>query len=132
MSPPLSRESLGEYRSQLRRRHAQLRQKIRGELLQADHERYVDLANQVHDPGDESVADLLSDVGLANIDQDVNELREVEYALERIATGAYGICVDCAADIDRDRLLAQPAACRCRACQAAYERTHAGGVHSKL
>ena len=132
MSPPLNREELSEYRNRLRRRHAELRQEIRGELLQADSDRYVDLANQVHDPGDESVADLLSDLDLAGIDQDVNELRDVEDALERIATGGYGICIDCGTEIDRDRLAAQVTARRCHDCQAAYERSHAGGTHAKL
>ncbi|MGA7800509.1 MAG: TraR/DksA family transcriptional regulator [Gammaproteobacteria bacterium] len=132
MSPSLTREELSEYRSQLRRRHAELRQEIRGELLQADHERYADIADHVHDPGDESVADLLSDLDLAAIDQDVNELRDVEAALESIATGGYGFCIDCGADIDKERLAAQATARRCHDCQAAYERTHAGERHSKL
>ena len=43
-------------------------------------------------------------------------------ALERVATGEYGCCVDCGDDIARERLIANPAAARCTECQERSER----------
>ena len=45
-----------------------------------------------------------------------------ELALQRIAIGKYGICIDCEARISRARLDRVPAAIRCVGCQTAYER----------
>jgi DnaK suppressor protein len=45
------------------------------------------------------------------------ELDAVEQALQRIADGAYGQCVECGAAIPIDRLRARPQAIRCLPCQ---------------
>jgi DnaK suppressor protein len=113
-------------RAELERRRAGLLQEIRDELLQSDDEHYVDLAERVHDVAEESVADLLSDVELAVIDRHIREVLDIEGALQRIAMGSYGICVDCEGPIVYRRLQAYPTASRCRDCQQHYEQTHAG------
>ena len=87
-------------------------------------ERFGELAGPVHDLGDESIAALLSDVGNAELSRDVEELREVEAARTRLAERAYGICVDCGAQIGFERLHAAPAAARCVECQARHEKTY--------
>ena len=78
----------------------------------------------MHDHGDESVAALLSDLDQAELSRDVAELREIEAARKRLADGAYGICLDCAADIAMERLTAEPGAARCVKCQARHEKTY--------
>ncbi len=50
------------------------------------------------------------------------ELREIDDALERIANGTYGTCVDCGATILPERLAARPQAARCISCQRKTER----------
>jgi len=50
------------------------------------------------------------------------ELRDVLAARSRLHLGTYGECVDCGAPIDPDRLLAQPAAARCAACEERSRR----------
>ena len=110
----------------LRQRRDELREAIRAELLSGDEEHFTDLAGRVHDLGDESAADLLMDLNLASVHREVVELRQVEDALQRIAMGGYGRCVDCGVDIDATRLEAQPTASRCVTCQQRYEETHAG------
>jgi RNA polymerase-binding transcription factor DksA len=80
----------------------------------------------VHDLGDESIAALLSDIGNAELSRDLEELREVEAARRRLTEGAYGICVDCGAEIAFERLRAEPAAARCVECQARHEKTYRG------
>ena len=57
----------------------------------------------------------------ADLTRDVDELRDVEAARRRLDDGSYGICTDCGEPIPRERLLAQPIALRCTACQLAAE-----------
>lgn len=44
------------------------------------------------------------------------ELRRIEAALERLAEGEYGWCVECGEAIEEKRLEVDPAAPRCAAC----------------
>jgi RNA polymerase-binding protein DksA len=121
----LTRERMVELERALRERARVLRNEIRETLLRSDEERHKDLAGSVSDIGDESVADLLSDLDIAAVDRDVGELREVESALTRLAGDEYGVCVDCGEEIGNARLEAQPAAARCIACQERRERGYA-------
>ena len=128
----LSKKHLGEFKKVLQDRFRALREEIRQELLDSDKEHYIDLAGQVHDLEEESVADLLVDLDLAIIDLHVGEIREVDAALLRLARGEYGVCVDCADEIELERLRAHPTARRCNPCQANFERNHAGQRHSTM
>ena len=118
----------GEYsrfEHRLRQRWCELRDDTRETLQRADNEGYADIAGRVNDLEDQSLADLLVDVNLAEITRDVQEIRAVERALKRIALGTYGTCVSCGQPIERERLEAYPTANRCAACQRAYEHDHA-------
>lgn len=128
----LSDRELGEFKRLLEGRYRTLREEIRQELLDSDSEHYIDLAGQVHDLEEESVADLLVDLDLAIIDLHVSEIREIDAALMRLARGRYGVCADCADEIERDRMRAQPTARRCSPCQANFERNHAGPRRSTM
>lgn len=123
---------LGEFKKVLENRYLALREEIRQELLDSDHEHFIDLAGQVHDLEDESVADLLVDLDLAIIDLHVSEIREIDAALMRLARGGYGACADCEDAIGKDRLRAQPTASRCSPCQSNFERNHAGPRRSTM
>jgi DnaK suppressor protein len=132
MSSFLSDDQLAGLRDKLRDRRAELVEDIRQELLQSDNEHYTDLAERVHDVGEESVADLLSDLDLAVIDRHVEEIKDIEAAQQRIAMGSYGICIECGGEIDSKRLSAYPTAKRCYECQKRYEETHAGTSRPSL
>jgi len=119
-------KQLGQLRAKMEERNALLRDEVRQELLATDEEHYIDLAGQVHDLEEESVADLLIDLDLAVIDMHINEIRDIEAALARINVGSYGICIDCSDELELDRLRAFPTARRCLMCQEQFERTHAG------
>lgn len=110
-----------EVKKRLLERSDAVRADIRRELAKYDEEKYSALADRLADPGEQSVADLLVDVDLAEITRDVEEFRNIEAALLRIAHGTYGLCVDCDVSIDKERLTAIPAASRCRLCQEAFE-----------
>jgi RNA polymerase-binding protein DksA len=116
---------LAGFKGLLRRRLANRREEVLQALERTDHERYRELAGEVRDTGDQSLADLLVDVNLAEVDRNVAEIRAVEAALERIAGGTYGECVDCGGEIELARLQVTPTSQRCTDCQARYERTHA-------
>ena len=118
----LSQQQLADFRARLRAQKAALLEEIRRELLQSDDEHYIDLATTVHDIGEESVADLLSDLDLAVIHRHVNEVRDIEDALQRIAEGMYGVCVDCEGEVGYERLSAYPTAKRCYDCQDHHEK----------
>lgn len=128
----LSTEQLSQLTQQIAAERSRLRQDIRNELTRSDNEQYSDLAGQVHDAGDESVADLLSDVNTALISHSIKELREVEAAQERISEGTYGCCEECGEPIPFERLQAYPAARLCLADQERYEASHPSEQHSEL
>src|SRR5581483_5222039 len=118
----LTQNELNELRTKLQSRRTQLIEEIRSELERSGSEHYVDLAGQVADAGEASVADLLVDVDTAMTDRDIRELREIEAALARMEDGSYGQCAKCSGNIGFARLQAYPTATRCIRCQTAYER----------
>ena len=71
----MSIDRLKALKQALKVRQRELRNTVREELLRADEQGFAELAGQVHDRGDESVADLLVDVELAVIDQHVHHRR---------------------------------------------------------
>jgi len=124
MKQILQARQLDELRSSMNARAAQLREEIRQTLLKSDEEQYAMIADQVHDLEDDSFADLMVDVNLAEIDRDLEELRLIDAAMLRMRDGSYGRCGQCGSPIDFDRLRAAPFASRCFDCQSAFERTH--------
>ena len=128
----LSAQQIKEFKQRLEERSSQLREEIHQELLKYDDEQYLELAGKVHDNEEESVADLLVDLNLADIDRHVHEIRTVESALLRIDNGTYGLCSECNGPIAVERLQVYPAAQRCYACQAVYEQRFAQPGHPSL
>jgi hypothetical protein len=55
-------------------------------------------------------------------DAGIDQLAEVEAALDRLDNGTYGDCVDCGEPVTLQRLLVQPAAQRCALCAAEQAR----------
>jgi DnaK suppressor protein len=111
-------------RQSLNDRAKQLREEIRQTLVKSDSEQHQQIADSVHDLEDESFADLMVDVNLAEIDRDLEELRAIDAAMLRIADGSYGSCQECGLKIGFERLQATPFANRCFDCQSVHERTH--------
>jgi len=122
----LTNDQIHEFKKTLDDGVLSLREKIRLELLQSENQHYIDLAGQVHDVGDASVADLLVDLQLTHLNRHTQELRDTDAALTRIAAGTYGICIECNASIGVDRLKVYPTAKRCRPCQAEHEKLYGG------
>lgn len=70
------------------------------------------------DQANNMAADMVRDAEAA---RDHAELVAVRAALERMAEGSYGECTDCGQSVGVPRLLAQPSAARCIACQSKAE-----------
>jgi RNA polymerase-binding transcription factor DksA len=99
---------------------------LRDDALKTRAERYGEVAGEVPDTGDESVAALIADLDQAEWGRDIEELRGLDAASERMASGDYGVCTDCGRDIGFERLRATPSAIRCIDCQTRHEKTFAG------
>jgi DnaK suppressor protein len=118
----LNKKQLAELSQILEVQRRHLRQDIRDVLLRRDQERYGELVGETHDSGDESVADLLSDINGAALGQSIRALREVEAAQQRLHENHFGLCEDCEVEIPFERLKANPVARRCMTDQQRYEK----------
>jgi DnaK suppressor protein len=123
MTDEMSSTITAYFEDRLRARSRELRAEIHHTLVRADAEQFARIAGEVRDSEEASVADLLVDVNMAEITRDVEELRDIEAALMRVATRTYGVCVSCAEPIARERLEAYPTAKRCLPCQRRYDQS---------
>ena len=71
---------------------------------------------------DQASADAQRDVAFALEERESADLVAIDAALQRIADGSYGLCVDCGVSIPTARLHANPTALRCVDCQTAQEK----------
>ena len=98
-------------KAQLEARLAELKariSRIEGELEEPVSERFAEQATEREDD------EVLEDLGAAG----VREVRMIEAALDRIATGSYGTCTNCGAAISEERLDVLPATPFCSECAA--------------
>lgn len=84
------------------------------------------------DSGDEALAVTLGNLAAARMDHEVRTLQALEAAVKHLDDPDFGLCEDCGARIPAARLVANPVATRCVACQERYEHTHAGQAHGSL
>jgi len=76
----------------------------------------------LQDGDDAPQRDADREIDLAVSDREVVELAAIGQALQRLADGHYGRCVDCGAEVPLARLQLEPHALRCVACESARER----------
>ena len=121
----LTTQQTRELKNLIVHRRDELIAELRDDVRKARAERFGEIAGEAPDSGDESVAALIADLDQAELGRDIGELRGLEAARERIASGGYGVCVDCGRDIGFERLRATPSAIRCIDCQTLHEKTFA-------
>jgi DnaK suppressor protein len=122
---PLTRAELAQLKGTIEQRIHVLEEEIREDARRIRRESPAEVAGPTPDAGDASIADLISDIGSAELERDFHELLALEAALARMNKGEYGACADCGRDIGFPRLAVQPIALRCLECQQRYENTHA-------
>lgn len=109
-------------------------------LLEEERRRVVDAIEYLHkeNPGaiedkaqDDASESHLADTATETIDREIddtleenseNVLAAIDSALERIAQGAYGKCINCGKAIGEERLAARPWATLCIDCRRLEER----------
>ena len=116
------RSAYPHFEKRLRERKPVVLKEIRDTLLRVDSERYSNIAGQIRDAEDQATIELLADISHAEVERDLEELRDIDAALRRIDADTYGICVGCTAPIAHERLEAYPTAKRCLPCQQLHER----------
>lgn len=112
--PPGLAERLRDQYAELQLRLARLE----GEAMEFDEDSRPKYSNH---PADEAAA-LLDRTGrdaVARVLMD--DMQQVERALERLAAGSYGLCDDCGQPIPSKRLEARPTATLCVSCQSKRE-----------
>jgi RNA polymerase-binding transcription factor DksA len=117
----LTAEQIEELRNTMRQRRELLRDEVLSQLEQGDGGPMAELHGQVHDSGEESIADLLADLSISGLENANAEIIAIENALMRIKRGTYGYCVDCEDELLIERLQANPSAERCVPCQEKFE-----------
>ena len=82
-------------------------------------------------PESEPSDEYLREIGWRVREQLEARLRNINDAQDRLIDGAYGRCIECGNEIDTKRLTADPAACRCVACQRSLEGEYALNERSR-
>lgn len=91
---------------------------INGSLRNRDEiviEKASDALDEVQQMGERELA-------VRTLDRDSTMLRQIRLALNRVAAGAYGVCINCEEDIMPRRLAAIPWAVCCIKCQEKIDR----------
>jgi DnaK suppressor protein len=129
----LSQAQFDQLKEQLNADHKRLLQEMVSELENSGNQQRIELLNrEPGDSGDESLATTLADFNLTMMDRQVEELRDIELAFQRLKEGEYGVCIDCGEEISFLRLKAYPTAKRCILCQEKREKTFAHGGQPKM
>ena len=126
-----------EQRQALRQQLQQRAKALGGELRELSAERRAGgPANRPgetpDDAGDQGEQVQRDEVREAEQNRDAAELADIDAALQRMDSGAYGECIDCGIEIPLARLQAQPAAARCVACQEKVESSRAPPLRSAV
>lgn len=128
MSAPISdtfAQQLTQMRSDLL---AQLRAQRGGQIGRAESAAEA----RAQESDDWAQADAERDLSIALEERESAELVAIDAALQRIADGSYGLCVDCGVSIATARLHATPTALRCVDCQGKLEHALGGVAAPRL
>ena len=126
----LTTEQRQALHDQLLRRRAQMVADLRSESISDE----GTLAVRSHrgETDDEAVVEAMDALEIASTARDATELAAIDRALQRLDTPEFGVCIDCGAEIEPARLMAEPTVLRCTACQRRFEHLHATPGGSRL
>jgi DnaK suppressor protein len=93
----------------------------REQLLGACRDREEILIDTLADPADRMTSHTDRDVAVQRLDHESRLIHDIEQALDKLETNAYGICEMCETPISSKRLDALPWARLCFACQSEAE-----------
>ena len=118
-----------QFEARLKELSRSLSSELRGEIADAGAQRAAQAGEGALDSADQAQTSTMNlrEGGMAA--HYAVELADVDNALERIATGGFGVCIDCGTGVPLARLKAYPTAKRCVQCQTAYERQRTTAAH---
>ena len=129
----LDANDLTNIRNALKSRREALLRQVAAALEESGQTQYAEVLGRASgDSSDEALAFTLGDLSAARLDHEIRQLRELDEAMRRMDSPDFGLCVDCGAPIPAARLVANPAALRCIACQELHEKTYSGQEHGSL
>lgn len=102
-------------RESLQRQGAEIRRAMRERIRTASE------AAETPHLDESALSAVVDDLDLALVSLQTETLERIDDALDRLATGEYGYCIDCGGEIAARRLEALPFATRCKACEEALE-----------
>ena len=114
----LTQEELNLFQNKLLDRRVQIEKNLRGTTLELEGMRNLEL----NDEGDYAAASAETIVDSAILVQQRKELNEIEFALDKIKGGNFGICEMCEEPIGIRRLEVKPFARFCITCREINER----------
>jgi RNA polymerase-binding transcription factor DksA len=125
--PGLDQKQIEHLATMMNERWTREFREIRSLFSTMDEERQrVTLGGSIDEASDDALLVKLAPVNDPLIQQNLQDVRDIAAARQRIAAGTYGECTDCGADIAYERLLAYPTAKRCIDCQREHEKRKAG------
>jgi DnaK suppressor protein len=110
----MTQTQINQFSAMLRARHADLA-RATGRREGIAIERAADVLDQLQFASERELT-------TRSLELQSTYLRNVDAALERIAEGSYGICLECGEEISHKRLQAVPWATLCIACQEHADR----------
>jgi len=128
-----SETELQSVREALEQQRQVLTERIRADLSDSEQNQFqAILGRSAGDSSDEALATSLADLSAARLNHEVRQWRELDAAAIRMSSPDFGVCEDCGAIIPVQRLLANPSAVRCVACQEVHEKTYSSQPHGSL
>jgi DnaK suppressor protein len=118
--PPLSVRQRAHFKAKLVEKLTELFRRVRADIQESTVER-VFAQDEPRDEADEAERLQLRDFQVRLDERNGQLAQAIEEALARMASGAYGICVDCGRPIEPERLELVPWTVRCADDQAAWE-----------
>lgn len=129
----LSKNELAAIRAALEAQRAKLVSGLKAALEESGQTQYAAVLGRASgDSADEALAVTLGDLSAARMDHEIRLLHAMEAAAARMDSPDFGLCEDCEARIPAARLVANPMATRCVACQERHEHTFSGQPHGSL
>ena len=124
--PGLEQKQVDHLATMMDERWAREFREIRSLFSAMDEDRQrITLGESLEEATDDALLVKLSAVDDPLIRQNLQDVRDIIGARQRIAAGKYGECIDCGADIAYERLIAYPTAKRCIGCQREHEKRKA-------
>jgi DnaK suppressor protein len=114
----MEKEKLESYRKSL----LKTREGILNKAKKLKEESYTLGTDGIQDMADAASNSYNADILMSISDNDLNLLKDIDNALDKIRTGTYGICEECEEKINEKRLEANPVARYCITCKRMMEQ----------